>query len=185
VERRIEPDMVDFEPDVDLDYALMYSQFSKEKRRYKEILHAVLSSWNYLEFAISELVNAAAIQEPELVPRKVAMKRVRIRAKLDALLKAGLISKDLHSNILLLARIRNKYAHEMPIPATELETEFKALEDARLKSEFLSALPNDSVKFELIASGCIHELIMIGDKRYPGSVLHLEYAGGGFTPIDE
>lgn len=106
----------------------------REKRKYKEDLHAVIFTSASVEFIIDSTVNSARSASRKL--RRLADKRGLFESKAQALVEANLMSKDTQTNIRILRNIRNNYAHTLPIPATELRRHFDLLKDVRVKSDF-------------------------------------------------
>jgi len=171
--------------EIGLDYEGMYEQLSKEKRNYKEQLNSVILSCVTLEFSINELVEIRVKKLQSLNLEGWAKNiNVPINNKLKALRFADLIGEDLYKNLMILFKIRNKFAHKIPLPIKTLETEFELLKDANITNDFVKKLPNDSVKFQLIVSQCFVELFYISKKLDPSSVLELELVGD-IGPIEE
>lgn len=169
----------------DLDHKGTYKQLSQEKRGYKEQLHSVIISCVTLEFSINDLVEIAVKKLPSPNLEKWANNvNVPISNKLKALRFADIIDEDLYKNLSILFKIRNQFAHKMPLPLKKLKSEFQRLKETYIKSDFVKKLPNDSIKFQLIVSQCFLELLQISKKLDPSSVLELELVGD-ITQIEE
>lgn len=163
---------------VELDYEGMYKALSKEKRSYKEQLHAAILGCVGLEFSINDLINIQIKKTPLKVLEKISKNpRAPVSKKLKALKKAGLIDEELFSDMGILFRIRNKFGHEIPLPFNRFEKEFRLLKDIKLENDFVKNLSNDSVKFQLVVSHCFTKLLYISKKIDPNSVLELVSVG--------
>jgi hypothetical protein len=161
--------------EIKLDYEGMYEQLSREKQSSKEIRNAVILSSTALEFAITQIVEIGAKKFHMRSLRKMLKQRFTpINIKLKALYSAELIDKALYENLLILFRIRNKFAHELFITAKDTSPAFIPLKDSNTDNDFLKGLPNDSVKFQLLVSKCFAELLCISKRLDPNSVLELE-----------
>jgi hypothetical protein len=170
---------------IELDYESMYESLSKEKRSSKEIRNAVILSSTALEFAISQTTEVAA-KKLKISSLSKAIKQTFVpnSKKLQLLYSEKVIDKALYENLLVLFRIRNKFAHELFITAKDTDPAFVALKDANTKNGFLKGLPNDSIKFQLFVSKCFVELLHISKKLDPNSILELE-AVGDFIPTED
>jgi hypothetical protein len=171
--------------EIELDYKSMCETLSKEKRSSKEIRNAVILSSTALEFAITQTVEIGAKKLKISSLSKVTKQTfVPISKKLQLLYSEKMIDKALYENLLILFRIRNKFAHELFITAKDTDPAFVALKNAKTKNGFLKGLPNDSIKFQLFVSKCFVELLYISKRLDPNSVLELE-AVGDFVPIED
>lgn len=177
--------MLNNENEVSLDYEGMYKQFSRKKRDYKEQLHAVMMGSACHEIIINQLIEVWAkvkkLQCPDVV--KWA-KNTTISNRLKVLRFANLIDEALYKNLVLLFKIRNKFAHQLLFGAKTAVKEFKDLKKVQISSDFVKKLPNDSRKFQLMVSHCCVELMKISETLEPSSVLQLELVGD-FIPIEE
>lgn len=176
---------MNIENEIDLDYESMYKGLSQKKRDFKEQLYAVILSCVSLEVVINQLIEVKVkkLQSPNL---EMWRKRpnILISNKLRALRFAGLISENLHENLSLLFKIRNKFAHKLYLDAKTAGAEFESLKEIHISNEFVKKLPNNSVKFQIITSHCAVQLIKICEKLDPSSVLQLELVSD-MTPIEE
>jgi hypothetical protein len=170
---------------VELDYKGTYNQFAKEKGGYKEQLHSVILSCASLEFSINDLVEIQIKKLPSPILKEWSNNpNVPINAKIKALRFANIISEELYKNLSTLFKIRNKFAHNMPLPPKILESEFGLLKDVNIGNDFVKNLPNNSAKFQVIVSHCFTELLYISKKLDPSSVLDGTLVGE-ITPIEE
>jgi len=175
----------DDEDNFNLAYEEMYEQLSTEKRSYKEHLHAVILGCVSLELSINQLVEIVVRKLPSNSLEKWAQNpNIPIHNKLQALRLANIISEELYNNLVILFKIRNRFAHDMPLPPKVLESQFELLKGVSIESKFVRELSNDSVKFQLVVSRCFSELLQIGQKIDPSSVLDLELVGD-ITPIED
>jgi hypothetical protein len=160
---------------IELDYKGMYEQLSKIGSSYKEQLHAIIIDCVSLEFSINSLVKTQSKRLLSVDLEEWSKKPyISIITKLRALRLADLIDEELYKNLKILFKIRNTFAHEIPLPPKILESEFEALKDVEIDSDFVKNLPNDYVKFQLIVSYCFTKLLYISKKLDPTSVLDLE-----------
>jgi hypothetical protein len=165
----------DKEIDPNLDYELMYKQLSESKKSYRDQLHSVIMSSVTLEFAINELVSIWARKIHSTGLEEWAERvYVSINNKLIALRFANLINENLFRNMRIILGIRNKFAHKIIFSAGEGDVIFSALQNAYIVNDFLKKLPNDAIKFQLLASECCCTLLLIMRKIDPSSVLDLE-----------
>lgn len=168
-----------------LDFKMMYSQLIKEKKGYKSELQAILISSTSLEFSIHNLLD---LQIKELDSKSLedwAKNRfIPISAKLRLLRVSDIISENLYKNIRILFDIRNQFAHNF-WPTAEMRDEFyNELEKFVIGNNFVSELPNNSIKFQLLSSQCFKELFDASEKIDPESVQKL-VLDEEFTLIDE
>ena len=85
----------------------------------------------------------------------------------------------------IILRTRNKFAHKIIFSAGEGDVIFSALQNAHIVNDFLKKLPNDAIKFQLLASECSCTLTMIMRKIDPSSVLDLEATEDStFEPLE-
>ena len=81
--------------------------------------------------------------------------------------------------------IRNKFAHKVIFSAGEGDVVFSALQNVHIVNDFLRKLPDDEIKFQLLASECSCTLTMIMRKIDPSSVLDLEATEDStFEPLE-
>ena len=162
----------------DLDYKGMYKQLSKEKREYKDQLSAVVLSSTNLEALVNKLIMMAMkrVQSP-LLEKRLRGIYIPISSKLRLLRFANLIDENLYKNMILLFRIRNRFAHKLLLTARSSTPEFEILKGASISNKFLRELPNDSRKFQLMVSKCCMELVEICRKLDPSSVKEIEIVG--------
>jgi hypothetical protein len=173
------------EDEIHLAYKEMYEQLSKEKKGYKEQLQAVIISSVSLEWSINQLVTTVVSKLPSDGLEEWARNaNVSIHYKLKALRFANVISEELYRNLVILFKIRNRFAHDMPLPPKALEAEFELLKDIGIDSEFVRNLSNDHMKFQIVMSRCFVELMQVSKRLDPSSVMHLELVGD-ITPVEE
>jgi len=171
----------------DLDYEGMYNPISKDNRNYKEHLHAVILGCTILESSINNLI--------ELQAKKLSSKSltewnnnqfVPIATKIKLLRFANLIDEKLYTNLCILFKIRNGFAHKILLFPDHANSEFKYLSNADIESDFVKNIPNDSAKFQLIVSHCFTKMLFISQKIDPNSVSYFETPDDfSFTPIDD
>ena len=163
----------------------MYKQLSIEKRNLEKIRNAVILSSTLLETAVDQIVNIVANKLHISIFQKMLKRTfVPVSVKIQKLHSQGLIGEDLHKNMVLLFKIRNKFAHQVFSSAKEAIPTFTPLNDAKTKNTYLQRLPNDSVKFELFVSKCFVEMLLIAKKLDPESVMELELVGE-FKPVED
>jgi hypothetical protein len=178
--------MYEKEIEDDLDYELMHKQMSAVKSTLKEQLNSVIISSNILEVSINNTADVV-IKKVESSALRTWAKNpfIPISTKLIALRFANIISEDLFNNIRILFKIRNQFAHKLIMSHEECQTIFAFLEKTKMKNAFLTKLPNDVIKFQLVASCCSVTLMKIFEILDPESVVHLEAtAETTFEPIE-
>lgn len=171
--------------EIKLDYEGMHKQLSKEKRGSKEIRNLVILCSTSLEFAVTQLLKIGA-EKLQLFPFRKVMKKsfVPISRKLRLLRLANFINRNLQENLTILFQIRNKFAHELFFTSKDASPAFEPLKNIHTTNNFLKSLPNDSIKFQLVTSKCLAEIVNISQSLDPNSVLELELFGD-ITPIEE
>jgi len=176
-----EKDIVD-----DLDYKSMHKQLLKMGKTVKEQTNCVITSSAILELGINQLVDLIIkkIQSPAL-SKWTEKPYVPINNKLITLRFGDIISEDLFENMNTLFKVRNQFAHRLLFSSKDCNPVFAELAKARIKNKFLSRLPNDIVKFQLLSSQCSVMLFKISEKIDPNSVMHLEATDEiTFEPIE-
>jgi len=170
---------------VKLDYKGTYNQF-KERKGYKEQLESVILGSTSLEFSINDLceVQIRKIHSKKL-EEWVRNPNVPILAKVKSLRFGDVISEELYKNLSILFKIRNKFAHKIPLPSKVLESEFEILKDIDIGNSFVKNLPNNLSKFQVIVSHCFTELLYISKKKDPESVLELTLSDDSNIKLSE
>lgn len=171
----------------ELDYEGMYDGLSKEKRKYKEHLNAVIIGCTTLETSINNLVR---LQAKKLFSKSLTewnnQPFVPISAKIKSLRFANLIDEKLYTILCTLFKIRNGFTHKILLFPDHANAEFKSLDDVNIESDFVKNLPNDSVKFQLISSYCFTKMLYISIEMDPNSVSYFEADEDySFTPIED
>lgn len=168
-----------------LDFELMHSQLAKEKKGYKVELQSVFVSSTSLELSINNLVDLKIKKiNSRSVEKWAKNPSVPISAKIRLLRVSEIISEELSESMRILFNVRNHFAHKFwPTPETRNEI-YKELETIDVGSDFVSKLPNDVVKFQLISSHCFKELFDASKKIDPKSIQTL-VLDGDITVVDE
>jgi len=164
-------DDLEWEP----DFKGMYEQLSKEKREYKDQLSAVLLSSTTLELVINTLLiaNLKKVKSP-LLEEQLTHAYIPVDSKLRLLRFADLIDENTYKNLRILFRIRNAFSHELFIAARQSTNEFDVLKNVGIGNAFVDGLPNDSKKFQLLASNYSMYLAKTCQKLDPNSVTKME-----------
>lgn len=167
--------MSDGDVEREMDFKGMYEQISKEKREYKDQLSAVLLSSTTLELLANTLIMAGVkkVKSP-LLEEQLKHAYTPVNAKLRLLRFADLIDENTYKNLSILFRIRNSFSHELFITAKQSTAEFDALKNALIGNAFVEGLPNDSKKFQLLASKYSMDMMRTCKKLDPSSVTTME-----------
>jgi len=168
-----------------LDFELMHSQLVKGKKGYKAELQSVLISSTSLELSVNSLLDLKIKKlESKSLEDWAKNPAIPISAKVRLLRVSEIISEELSESMRILFNIRNQFAHKFwPTPETRKEV-YRDLERIDIGSDFVSKLPNDVVKFQLVSSHCFKELFDVSEKVDPQSVKKL-VLDSEFTVIDE
>jgi len=164
-------DDLEWEP----DFKGMYAQLSKEKREYKDQISAVLLGSATLELVINTLLraNLKKVRSP-LLEKQLTHTYIPVDSKLRLLRFADLIDEDTYKNLRILFRIRNAFSHELFIAAGQSTNQFDVLKNVGIGNAFVDGLPNDSKKFQLLASYYSMHLLKTCQKLDPSSVPTME-----------
>ncbi len=169
--------------DVDLDYEGMHKQMLKEKRGYKEQLHAVILGCVSLEFSVNDLIKIRSRKiKSDSLEEWSKNYNIPILAKIRMLRISDIVDERLYKNLKTLFKIRNIFAHQLD-PAFFSKNMFEDLKDIDVNNDFVNKLPNDSRKFQLAIAYCFVKLLKISEKLDPNSVIHLEGVGD-IVPLD-
>ena len=169
--------------DSEIDYEFMYAHVPKENG-YKGQLHQVIVGSTTLETQIGQLVETSLRELPETTRHLARLAKALVSRKLTALREAKIIDGVLCSDLLIVFRVRNQFAHSVAILPNSVASAFEYLRDIRISNTFFQTLPNDAAKFCLVVSHCFHQSMRISKRLDPNSVLDLELVGD-ITPIEE
>lgn len=168
-----------------LDFKGMHTELIKAKKGYKTELNSILVTSTALEVSINNLLDTKNKKlDSKSLEDWAKNSFIPISSKLRLLRFADIISEELYKNVRILFEIRNQFAHMfLPSPETRKEI-YKELSKINVGSDFVSELPNDVIKFQLIVSHCFKELSDASEKIDPESIKKY-VLDGDFTVIDE
>src|SRR3989304_7028798 len=100
--------------DSEIDYEFMYAHVPKENG-YKGQLHQVIVGSTTLETQIGQLVETSLRELPETTRHLARLAKALVSRKLTALREAKIIDGVLCSDLLIVFRVRNQFAHSVAI----------------------------------------------------------------------